>query len=203
MDIEKGLDYLSTVDDDMRRLITSFPKPQFNIVKNTFPSLVKYLIYQQLSSKAAFSIFKKYMSLFPGHTYQDPQKVLLESNKNLKQIGLSRQKVLYIQNVATAYVNGDIPDNLIDLSNNEINNILIKIKGVGRWTIDMFLMFTIQRPDVMPFSDLGIKKGFMNFYKLQTLPDDNFMKAKSQLWSPFRTLAAIYLWHLVDDGFEW
>ena len=82
-------------------------------------------------------------------------------------------------------------------------DILIRIKGVGRWTIDMFLMFTLQRPDVMPFSDLGVQKGFMKYYRLDKLPDLIFMQEKSKLWSPFRTIAAIYLWHLVDDGFQW
>jgi len=187
----------------MKKLIISFPKPKFHSVENTFSSLVKYLIYQQLSGKAAFVIFQRYMSLLPNNAYKNPQKVLSISDDNLKLAGLSRQKILYIKNVATAYVNKNVPNNLTSLSNNDINDILIKIKGVGRWTIDMFLMFTLQRSDVMPFSDLGVQKGFMNYYQLDKLPDLLFMQEKSKSWSPFRTIAAIYLWHLVDDGFQW
>ena len=89
------------------------------------------------------------------------------------------------------------------MSDKEISSELIQIKGIGQWTIDMFLMFALNRPDVMPFLDLGIKKGMKSFFDLSELPTKNEMKIFSNKWKPYRTVACWYMWRLVDDGFEW
>ena len=187
MEVENALIYLSSVDEKMKGLIDCFPKPVFNSTENKFSTLIKYLIYQQLSGKSASAIFERYKLLFKNHSYRNPNNVLSINQKRLKEIGLSKQKILYIRNVSQAFIKGEIPDSLSNFSNSEVKEFLIKIKGVGPWTVDMFLMFTLQRKDVMPFSDLGVQKGFV----------------KSELWKPFRTIASLYLWHLVDDGFVW
>ncbi len=203
IDVDKGLAYLSSVDDKMKKLIHQFPKPVFESNVNVFSSLIKYLIYQQLSGRSALAIFNRYKGLFINDQYNNPFNVSSINDDDFRSVGLSRQKISYIRNVAEEFINQDFSDGFLDFSNQEVIDVLIKIKGVGPWTINMFLMFTLQREDVMPFGDLGIKKGFATYYKLKELPSINFMKEKSKLWSPFRTIASIYLWYLIDDGFEW
>ena len=203
MDISQGLRHLSSVDDKMKDLINSLPHPIFNSNEIYFSSLVKYLIYQQLSGKAALAIFNRYKKLFIKNSYENPHTIIAIDDNSLKSVGLSKQKILYIKNVANFFIDKSNKIDFSNLSNEQIRNDLITIKGVGPWTIDMFLMFTLGRPDIMPFNDLGIQKGFMHYYNLNSVPTIEFMKEKSTLWKPFRTLASIYLWHLIDDGFEW
>ena len=203
MIIEEGLIYLSSVDIKMKKLISYFPKPVFKSVENNFHSLVKYFVYQQLSGRVASVIFKRYKGLFRGKDYLIPNKVLEVSNDNLKAIGLSKQKILYIKNLAHTFVEDNNFSDFSDFSDLQIKDKLIKVKGIGPWTADMFLMFTLKRQDVIPFSDLGIRKGFKRLYNLPVIPDQVFMSEKSKIWSPFRTLASLYLWRLVDDEFNW
>tara|TARA_B100001250_G_C19531004_1_gene670392 strand:- start:152 stop:763 length:612 start_codon:yes stop_codon:yes gene_type:complete len=203
MNIDKGLRYLSSVDVKMNRLITSFSKPTFTVQENYFSSLVRYIIYQQLSGKSAFAIFNRYKMLFDRDEYNQPQIVIDKPDLDLMSVGLSRQKVSYIKNVGHFFINELTCEDLSKLSDDEIKDCLIQIKGVGPWTINMFLMFTLKREDIMPFSDLGIQKGFKLYFNLNSLPSVSFMIKKSKLWSPYNTLASIYLWYLVDDGFQW
>ena len=203
MNINKGLKYLSSVDSKMNTLINTFPYPVFNSQESNFSSLVKYVIYQQLSGKAALSILNRYKALFFDNNYQDPKKVISIDTSALELCGLSKQKISYIRNVATFFIDSASNIDFCTYSNTQIREILIKIKGVGPWTINMFLMFNLKRPNIMPFTDLAIQKGFKEYYNLNTLPTITFMEEKSKLWEPFKTLASIYLWYLVDNGFEW
>ena len=89
------------------------------------------------------------------------------------------------------------------MSNHEISKTLLKVKGIGQWTVDMFLIFTLAREDVFPSGDLAIKKGFANIRNMDTLPTEKFMNDESKIWKPFRTVASLYLWKITDDEFEW
>ena len=125
------------------------------------------------------------------------------SAKDLKGIGLSRQKILYINNLSEFFIENN---NLIDfdkLTDKEITKKLLSIKGIGQWTVDMFMMFTMLKVDILPLGDLGIKKAIQKLYKLQDLPTDELMIEKSLNWKPYRTIASCYLWTLVDDGDVW
>ena len=125
-------------------------------------------------------------------------------NNEMKKVGLSFQKINYIKNLAHFFNENSFKKNTIEkMSDDEISELLIKIKGIGQWTIDMFLIFTLNRLDVMPYSDLAIKKGMKSLFNLNELPAKNEMKSLSINWSPFRTIACMYLWKIVDDGFEW
>ena len=203
MNLSKGLHYLSSVDSKMGKLINEYPPPNFDSDENAFLSLIKYLIYQQLSSKSASAIFNRYKELFKHKDYGNPKDVISIDKNKFKSIGLSKQKIEYIYNVADFFSDNILIDNFLNYSDDHIKDLLIKIKGVGPWTIDMFLMFTLKREDIMPFSDLGIKKGFLKYYDLDYFPTLSFMQRQSQIWSPFRSIASIYLWHLVDDDFKW
>ncbi len=187
----------------MKVLISSFPKPKFHNNENYFSSLVKYIIYQQLSGKSAFAIFNRYKMLFENEDHKNPSSLLLKNDSDLVSVGLSKQKITYIKSVAYFFHNNLLPADLSNYSDDQIKNILININGIGPWTINMFLIFTLKREDVMPFSDLVIQKAFQKYYKLDFLPSVSFMQEKSQLWSPYNSIAAIYLWRLVDTGFQW
>jgi 3-methyladenine DNA glycosylase/8-oxoguanine DNA glycosylase len=142
--------------------------------------------------------------LFNSTEFPSPHQVLAIPDSHYKSIGLSRQKTCYIKEISQAFSNKEIvPENIPKMKDDELRKQFIKIKGIGPWTIDMFLMFTLNRPDILPVNDLGIQKGFKLFFRLNELPDEKFMVEKSEKWKPFRTIACWYLWKLVDDNFQW
>ena len=117
---------------------------------------------------------------------------------------MSKQKAIYIKEIAKAFKSKTVQsDKLKEMTNDRIRSDLIKIKGIGPWTIDMFLMFTLNRPDILPTGDLGIQKGYMVFFDINFLPDKDYMINNSEKWRPFRTVACWYLWKLVDEDFQW
>ena len=202
MNIDAGLIHLSSVDPKMEMLINKFEKPYFVKENNYFESIVRSIIYQQLSTKSASKIYNRFKKLFENGSL-NPESVIEQSNDTYRSIGLSRQKISYIFNVADAYTNGMIPQNFDKYGDEDIINTLIQIKGIGKWTAQMFLMFTLNRPDILPELDLGIKKGFKIYFKLNQLPSEDYMQKKAEKWRPYRTLACWYLWCLVEGPFEW
>ena len=202
MNIDTGLIHLSSVDPKMERLINKFEKPYFVKENNYFESIVRSIIYQQLSTKSASKIYGRFNKLFENGSL-NPESVIEQSNDTYRSIGLSRQKISYIFNVADAYTNGMIPQNIDKYGDEDIINTLIQIKGIGKWTAQMFLIFTLNRPDILPELVLGIKKGFKIYFKLNQLPSEDYMQKKAEKWRPYRTLACWYLWRLVEGPFEW
>jgi len=202
--ISKALEYLKNTEPRFGTLIDEFGEPDFELQDNYFKSLVRSIIYQQLSGKSAFAIYNRYLQLFNSTEFPSPQQVLAIPDSHYKSIGLSRQKTCYIKEISQAFSNKEIiPENIPKMKDDEVRKQFIKIKGIGPWTIDMFLMFTLNRPDILPVNDLGIQKGFKSFFSLNELPDEKFMVEKSEKWKPFRTIACWYLWKLVDDNFQW
>ena len=202
MNIDSGLIHLSSVDPKMEKLINKYEKPYFVKENNYFESIVRSIIYQQLSTKSASKIYNRFKKLFENGSL-NPESVIEQSNDTYRSIGLSRQKISYIFNVADAYTNGMIPKNFDKHDDEDVINTLIQIKGIGRWTAQMFLMFTLNRPDILPELDLGVKKGFKIYFKLNQLPSEDYMQKKAEKWRPYRTLACWYLWRLVEGPFEW
>lgn len=199
-----ALEYLKKTEPRFGTLIDEFGEPDFELQDNYFKSLVRSIIYQQLSGKSAFAIYSRYLQLFNSTEFPSPQQVIAIPDSHYTSIGLSRQKTCYIKEIAQAFSNKEIvPENIPKLKDDEVRKQFIKIKGIGPWTIDMFLMFTLNRPDILPVNDLGIQKGFKLFFRLNELPDEKFMVEKAKKWKPFRTIACWYLWKLVDDNFQW
>ncbi len=199
-----ALNYLKKTEPRFGKLIDEFGKPDFELQDNYFKSLVRSIIYQQLSGKSAFAIYSRYLQLFNSTEFPSPHQVLAIPDSHYKSIGLSRQKTCYIKEISQAFSNKEIvPENIPKLKDDEVRKQFIKIKGIGPWTIDMFLMFTLNRPDILPVNDLGIQKGFKSFFRLNELPDEKIMVKKAKNWRPFRTIACWYLWKLVDDNFQW
>ena len=199
-----ALRHLSHADKRMEKLIDKFGPPNFNLMNNYYESLVRSIVYQQLSGKAASIIYERFLDLFVFDIYPEPKDILAVSIETLRSSGLSYQKVNYIRDLSEKWQDGTM--NLTDIdsmTDEEISSELIKVKGIGQWTADMFLMFTLGRPDVFPFGDLGIQKGFMTLTNMNRLPTQKEMERKTKKWQPYRTVAAWYLWKLVDGPFKW
>ena len=203
MNIDKGLKHLKQADKKMGQLIAEFEKPEFNKNSNYFEALVRAIVYQQLSGKAAAKIYNRFKDLFSKKKYPSPLMVMEKSHEELRSTGLSNQKASYIHNIANAFFTGMVPNDIDTLSDNDVIECLTTIKGVGPWTAEMFLMFTLNRPDVFPITDLGIQKGFKLFFQLNELPKPDQMIEKAEPWIPYRTLASWYLWRAVEGPFEY
>ena len=199
-----ALRHLSHADKRMEKLIDKFGPPNFNLMNNYYESLIRSIVYQQLSGKAASIIYERFLDLFVFDIYPEPKDILAVSIETLRSSGLSYQKVNYIRDLSEKWQ--DRTMNLTDIdsmTDEEISSELIKVKGIGQWTADMFLMFTLGRPDVFPFGDLGIQKGVMILTNMNRLPTQKEMERKAIKWQPYRTVAAWYLWKLVDGPFKW
>ena len=199
--IEKAIKHLSKIKE-LQTLINTNPIPTFKKDDNYFDSLSKSIIYQQLSGKVAKIIYHRFISLFNQNS-PNAKECLKLSSKDLKGIGLSRQKISYINNLSEFFIENNNLSDFDKLTDKEITKKLLSIKGIGQWTVDMFMMFTMLKVDILPLGDLGIKKAIRKLYKLQDLPTDELMIEKSLNWKPYRTIASCYLWTLVDDGDVW
>ena len=200
--VESAIEFLKK-DSKMNQLIRIYDPPILKPKEDYFYSLVRSIVFQQLNGKVAKIIFMRFIRLLPRNIIK-PSQVLMVDNNEMKKAGLSFQKINYIKNLAHFFKKNLFDKNSIEkMSDKEISELLIEIKGVGQWTIDMFLMFTLNRLDVMPYSDLGIKKGMKSLFSLNELPRIHEMNRLSANWSPYRTIACMYLWKSVDDGFEW
>ena len=195
--LNQSIEYLIK-DKKIKPLINKYPIPKFSPNDNYFDALSRSIIYQQLSVKVAKIIYNRFVSLFKKKI-PTPNQYLNIKISYLQDIGLSKQKINYINNVANFFIEKDNELQFETYSNQEIYKQLITIKGIGPWTIDMFMMFTLCKPDILPIGDLGIKKAFKKIYNLKKMPSESFMKKKSLQWKPYRTIACCYLWKTVDD----
>ena len=202
--IKTAISTLEENDPGVKPLFDTYETPVLSIGQNYFWSLCRSIIYQQLSGKAAKSIADRFVGLYKNNEYPNPQEVLHTDVKVLRSIGLSGAKTGYIHNIAKAFIDDDIQfDDFPYISDNDIKGQLIKIKGIGPWTVEMFLIFTLNRPDIFPATDLGIQKGYQRYYRLQTLPKPYDMIEKAEQWRPYRSVVTLYLWYAVEGPFEW
>jgi DNA-3-methyladenine glycosylase II len=186
--------HLSRADRVLRRLIRQIgpcllaPRPQH------FAVLCDSIIAQQLSAMVAEAIFARFAALFPGKN-PTPRAVLRTPLPRLRQAGLSRQKAGYLKDLAAAFLDGRIPRRLIARgSNEELIAALRSVHGIGRWTAEMFLMFSLNRLDVMPVDDLGIQKAIQRCYGLRRLPSAATIRRLAKPWHPYETVSCWYLW---------
>lgn len=189
------LELLSRQDLNMGRLIKSIGNYSIQTHDNLFESLLKSIVYQQLAGSAANAIYSRLL-LYYGNTLPTPEQILSTSDTVLRfTAGLSFKKVLYIKNLAAKIVSGELNiHHLPDLQDEEVITELVKVKGIGRWTAEMFLIFCLQREDVIPLDDLGVKKAIQKLYNLSELPTHEYMLEVSSRWKPYRSIATWYLW---------
>jgi DNA-3-methyladenine glycosylase II len=161
--------------------------------EDPFTALVHAIISQQLSSKASATIERRFDALFGGRPA--PAAVRQESDERLRGVGLSGQKVRYVRDLSTRIHEGTLDlAALGELADEEVITSLTQVKGVGRWTAEMFLMFRLHRPDVLPVGDLGIVKAAQRVYRLRKPPSPERLTRLGEPWRPYRSVACWYLW---------
>ena len=192
----KGKIYLSNKDKVLKKLIQTYRNEYLNLNSNYFHSLINSIIGQQISVSAADSMKTKFFKLKRNIT---PQTVSKLSTTDLRKCGLSRQKILYIRNISKFFLqNKKFIKNINKSSEEEIYNNLIEIKGVGNWTIHMFLMFSYGSSNVFPTGDLGFLKAISKLYKVQLPISERKLKLLYKKWSPYSSQATWYLWRSLD-----
>ncbi|HEX6050850.1 MAG TPA: DNA-3-methyladenine glycosylase [Gemmatimonadaceae bacterium] len=163
-----------------------------------FDAVCRSIVYQQLSGKAAATIHARMLALFGGRS-PTPAELAAVSDASLRSVGLSRQKLTYLKDLAVRVSSGDVPiETLHELPDDAVIDALIRVKGVGRWTAQMFLMFRLGRPDVLPELDLGIQNAIHRAYRLRKRPTPDRVTKIGAPWAPYRTVASWYLWRSLD-----
>jgi DNA-3-methyladenine glycosylase II len=194
--------YLAKIDAALAPIIATAGLPSITPNKQYYQALVESIISQQLSVKAAATILKRFLALFPGDDFPTPGQILEKEIEELRSVGLSRQKGAYIQDLAVKVLEETVRFNHLDaLSNEDVIAELTMIKGVGVWTVHMFLIFCMGRLDVLPSGDLGIKNGIYSLYNLKEKPTPDQMEtiAKLHKWHPYESVASWYIWHSLDN----
>ena len=197
-------------------LIQKHGPPKLRRGKNAFQALARSIIYQQISGKAASSIYGKFVAFFgielvrpvnwedkAMQRFPTPHEILVMPEEKMRSAGLSAQKVSYLKDLALKFSDGTIDESLLEnMSSENIVTHLTKVKGIGVWTVHMFLIFSLNRPDVLPTGDLGIRKGFQVLYKMRSLPTPAQMEKRAKGWREHASVASWYLWRIADEAAE-
>lgn len=190
---------LGRQDKIMARVIRQVGELQPAATTDYFYTLVDAIASQQLSGKASEAILQRLRALYPKHQYPTPTDILHTDDEVLRSVGFSRPKIVYLKDLARNFNDGILsPAELDALPDEAAIQKLVIVKGVGRWTAEIFLMFCLNRPDVLPADDLGVQKAIQLHYKLDHLPKPKEVTAIGEKWHPFRTIAARYLWKSLD-----
>jgi DNA-3-methyladenine glycosylase II len=193
---------LKTADPILGRVIEQVGTCGLNQVQRSgsvFDALSRSIIYQQLSTKAATTIYERFLQLYHDHGVLIPEAVLNTSDETLRGAGLSRQKITYLKDLAQHTLDG-LPTiaELEELEDETIIQTLTKVKGVGRWTVQMLLIFRLNRLDVLPVDDLGVRSGIRRIYELEDLPNKKQIEELGRKWKPYCSIASWYLWRSVE-----
>jgi DNA-3-methyladenine glycosylase II len=195
--------HLSATDARMAELIAR--SRRYNIAPSLairpFDALAESIAYQQLSGKAAATIWGRVRALYPKKKYLDPKLVLATPHRKLRAAGLSRSKVAALKDLAAKTIDGTVPTAraLACMSDDEIIARLTQVRGIGRWTVEMLLLFDLGRPDVWPVDDYGVRKGFAKTFGRRKLPTSKQLMKLGEKWRPYRSVAAWYFWRALDQ----
>jgi DNA-3-methyladenine glycosylase II len=167
-----------------------------------YEALTRAIAHQQLNGRAAQTILGRFVALFPGGRFPQPAAVLAARATTLRRAGFSRAKVRALKDIARHTLTGVVPTRRAcsRLSDDEIIERLTQIHGVGRWTVEMLLIFTLGRPDVLPVDDFGVREGFRVAYGRRTRPSPKALRAYGERWKPYRSVAAWYLWRAANEA---
>jgi DNA-3-methyladenine glycosylase II len=169
--------------------------------RDHYGALVRTIVGQQLSTRAARAIYDRLTTRFGGRA-PTPEEILADDPDELRtSVGLSHAKVRYLRSLAEHVLDGSLElDKLGRLTDDEVTARLTAVSGIGRWSADMFLMFHLQRPDVLPVGDLGVRRAVERLYGLEALPSMAELEALGERWRPYRSLASLYLWESLDNA---
>lgn len=194
--------YLSQ-DERLASIIASVELPTLQGDGDVYAALIRSIVSQQLSTKAAATIYNRFLNLFENH-YPNKDVVIAFSEEQLRSVGLSRQKANYIKNVAHFFleIEKDRETDWASMTDEAIITYLTQIKGVGKWTVEMMLMFTLQRLDVLPLDDLAIRNRMIKLYDVQATGKQIKVELTSiaESWRPYRSVACRYLWQWTDKN---
>ena len=192
--------HLARVDPILGALIKQIDLRPLKLQKNYFQALIEAIANQQLSGKAAQTILNRVLALFKSKKFPTPQEYLKMADIKLRSAGLSNSKVAYTKNVARFFVERGKEIKLIHkLTDEEVIKLLTEIKGIGTWTVEMFLMFSLGREDIFSYGDLGLRKGLQKVYNFKKEPTFKQMKKIVEAWKPYRTHGACYMWASLEN----
>src|SRR3954466_12417778 len=176
--------------------------PQLDVPVRPFDSLAESIAYQQLSGKAAATIWGRVKALYGKRKWLDPKQVLATPDEKLRAAGLSGSKTAAIKDLAAKVLDGTVPSGaaLAKMSEDEIIERLTKVRGIGRWTVEMMLLFDLGRLDVWPVDDLGVRKGYMKTFRKRKIPKPKELHKIGEKWRPYRSVAAWYFWRALDTA---
>ena len=190
-----GIRALAKADPVLKGMIERIGPLKLPDAREPFPALVRFIFYQQLAGSAAAAIMSKFLALYSSDSFPSPRAVLETPNEMLRSVGLSRQKLSYVKDLSAKFEDGTLnADMLRTLPEDEVGAALMSVKGVGRWTADMFLISTLHRLDVLPVGDLGLRKGVQIAYGLAEMPTPKALLEMSERWHPFCSVATLYFW---------
>jgi len=198
-DAEAAVSHLRRADPVMATLVDLVGPPQLRAADpDPFRALTRAIVYQQLSGRAAGTIHGRLCALFPGGE-PEPGGIMSATDEALRGVGLSRQKTAALRDLAAHALTGELTlENVEGWSDDEVIQHLTRVRGVGRWTAEMYLMFSLRRPDVLPVDDLGINRAIMQLYALPALPRPAEVLRIGSPWRPYATYACWYLWRSQD-----
>lgn len=201
-----ALKHLRTSDPQLAELIERIGpfRMEVNETHDLFMALARAIVYQQLHGKAAATILGRVCELFPesGDGCFTAADVAACVDEKLRGAGLSQNKMLALRDLSSKTLDGTLPtlDQLLHLDDETIIERLTKVRGIGRWTVEMLLMFRLGRPDVLPVDDFGVRKGYMLAYRKRKMPTPKQLKTYGLRWAPYRSVASWYLWRAADQG---
>jgi DNA-3-methyladenine glycosylase II len=191
--------HLHTVDAKLRPIIEAYGIPEWKPTRNPLASLGRAIVYQQLSGAAAGTIYKRFVALY-DNKFPKPAQLLATDEPTLRGCGLSGAKAAALKDLAAHVADQRVkPSKLTHMSDADVLAALLPVRGIGPWSVDMFLMFALSRPDVLPVGDLGVRKGMQTLYRLRQLPTPETMIKRAKPWQPFRSLGSWYMWRVVDN----
>lgn len=199
-EIDIALRHLRDSDPLLAHLIDVHQPPTFDTFHTPFLALTKSILYQQLAYKAGTSIYSRFVALCGGESGVLPDTVLALNPNQLRQIGVSGRKASYLHDLARKYQNGILSDSaIVNMDDKSLFTMLTMVNGIGSWSVHMFMIFSLHRPDVLPIGDLGIRKGVQLLYGLEDLPRPSQMEQLCEKWRPYRSVASWYLWRFVES----
>lgn len=192
--------FLATLDDDWARHIAAIgpcrhaAKP----AREPYEALMRAIAYQQLHAKAGDAILGRFLALYPAAAFPAPQQVLATDEAALRTCGFSGTKLATIRGIAQAALDGVVPtrEQALSMPDEALIDRLVTLRGVGRWTVEMLLIYTLERSDILPADDFGVRDGYRRLKRLDTTPTRKQMETLGLAWSPYRTVAAWYLWRV-------
>lgn len=191
--------YLKTHDPVMKKVIRLAKPLSMHLDHDPFTLICQSIVGQQLSSKAADTIWARVKKLYPRRRFLRPKEIAATRDESFRICGLSRMKVSFIKGLADAFIEGSVKPKLFSaMLNEEVIANLTRVKGIGRWTAEMFLIFGLGRLDVLPVDDLGLQKAIQRAYGLKALPSEAHIRRIARKWGPYTTIATRYLWRYAD-----